>query len=87
MDEYGDFKEDDSPAQAEAPVEQGETAEIPATVMATGGEMEIILLVLTSVFLLIAILLGGSNLYSTYGIGKNPVELKKEKAQILKSSN
>jgi hypothetical protein len=49
--------------------EQGETAELPITT-SSGGEMESILVLLTSVFLILAVLLIGTQLYTIYGLGK-----------------
>lgn len=57
--------------------EQGETAELPVT--SAGGEMESILVLLTSVFLVLAVLLIGTQLYSVYGLGKAETKAERMK--------
>lgn len=49
---------------------QGETAEVPATLV-PAAEMESILVFLTTVFMILAVLLAATQLYSVYGIGKD----------------
>jgi len=57
--------------------EQGETAELPIT--STGGEMESILVLLTSVFLVLSMLLVGTQLYTIYGLGKAETKAERMK--------
>jgi len=59
---------------------QGETAEV--AVSSSVGEFEGILIFLTTVFLLLAIILSGTHLYNTYGLGKSDVQLKEEQKKI-----
>jgi hypothetical protein len=58
--------------------EQGDTAAVPITT-ASGGEMESVLIVLTSIFLVLAVLLVMAQLYSVYGLGKDTSKIERMK--------
>lgn len=61
----------------------GDTAEMQVAAVG-GGETESILVVLTSIFLLIAIALIMIKLYSSYGFFKSEDDLRQEEVRIEK---
>ena len=81
MDEFEPLDNEENLESQELPSEQdeGETAVLPSVTTVSMYETETILVILTTVFLIFAILLTSIKRYTSYGIGKSPVELKKKK--------
>lgn len=73
------MEEDGVPVENEA----GDTAEMQITAVSS-GEIESILTVLTSIFLILATGIIALKLHITYGFFKDPNTLKKEEAKLYK---